>query len=183
MEAKLGITSSAGLIANQELRSSKGLKTHYKIECIRDGKIIWIEEFDNLVVTAGLNDSLEKHLKGSAYTAAWYVGLTDSTPTFAPADTMASHAGWTEVTDYDEVTREALVLGAVSGGSVDNSASRAAFTINNTVTVGGVFVAAGSAKGESASVLYGGAAFSGGDRNLLSSDVLNITVTFTATAL
>jgi hypothetical protein len=171
----------AGLIAGHGLKAGITRKTHYKVECVRDGKIIWTEEFDNLVVNAGLDDSLDKHFKGSAYTAAWYVGLTDGTPSFAAADTMASHAGWTEVTDYDEATREALTLGTVSGQSVDNSASKASFTINTTVTVGGAFIVTVSTKGGSTGILYGGGAFSQ-DRNLVSSDVLNVTITLTAAA-
>ena len=66
--------------------ASKGLSTHYRVECHdKDGNMKWVEEFDNLVVTAGLNDSLDKHFKGSTYTAAWYVGITAATPSFAAA--------------------------------------------------------------------------------------------------
>lgn len=161
---------------------NKQLGTHYKVECIRDGKVIWTDEFDNLVVNAGLDDSLDKHLKGSGYTAAWYVGLASSSPTFAAADTMGSHGGWTEVEDYDEATREALTLGTVSGQSVDNSASRAEFTINATVTVGGAFVTSVNTKGGTTGVLYGGGAFSGGNRAVVDNDVLRVTITATAAA-
>src|SRR5512139_2131824 len=139
----------------------KFLKTHYKIEAIRDGKLLWVEEFDNLVVDAGLNDSLDKHLKGSSYTAAWYVGVTTSSPTFAAGDTMSGgHAGWTESTTYDEANRPTLTLGTVSGKSVDNSASKAVFTISGSVTLGGAFVVTTNNKGGSTGILYGGGAFS-----------------------
>lgn len=140
----------------------------------------WTVEFDNLVTTAGLNDSLDKHFKGSAYTAAWYVGLTTGTPSFAAADTSASHAGWTESTAYSEGARQTLTLGTVAAGSVDNSASKAVFSINATATVGGAFVISNSTKGGSTGVLYGGGAFSGGNRSLLSGDSLSITITLTA---
>lgn len=157
--------------------------THYKIECYRKGKLIWTEEFDNLVVNAGLNDSLDKHLKGSNYTAAWYVGLTGATPTVAAGDTMGSHAGWTEVTAYDEATRPALTLGSVSGQSVDNSASKAVFTIATDGTaIGGAFVASNSTKGGGTGTLYGGGAFTGGNKSLSDNDVLSVTVTCTAAA-
>lgn len=147
------------------------------------GDVKWIDEFNNLVVDAGLDDSLDKHLKGSTYTAAWYVGLTDGTPTPAAGDTMSSHAGWTEVTAYDEATRESLVLGTVSSKSVDNSASPAQFTISaNGTTVGGCFICSVSTKGDNTGILYGVGAFTAGDKTLDDNDTLDVTVTFTAAA-
>ena len=166
-----------------EIQAGKGLSTLYTIEAHdADGRLLWRDEVPNLVVTAGLNDSLDKHFKASGYTAAWYVGLTGNSPTVAAADTMASHAGWTEVTAYSEGNRQTLTLGTVSGGSVDNSASKAVFTINaNGTAVGGAFVVSNNTKGGTTGVLYGGAAFSA-NRTLNSGDTLTITVTLTATA-
>ncbi len=160
------------------------LGVHYRVVCRgSDGVVKWVEEFDNLVVNVGLDDSLDKHLKGSTYTAAFYVGLTDSTPTVAAGDTMASHAGWTEVTAYDEATRQTLTLGAVSGQSVDNVGNEATFTIDtNNTTVGGAFVATNSTKGGSTGTLYGGGAFTAGDKTLDDDDTLEVTVTCTAAA-
>jgi hypothetical protein len=156
-------------------------ENHWHVEC-RDqhGNLKWAEEFKNRVVNTGLNDILDKYWKGSTYTAAFYVGLTDGTPTDAAADTMASHAGWTEVTDYDEATREVLTLGAVASQSVNNSSSTASFTINATVTVGGIFVTTNSTKGGSTGTLIAVAAFPDGDRAAVDNDVLNATVTLTA---
>ena len=158
-------------------------ENHYIVECIGpDGKLKWTDEFDNLVTNEGLNDNLDKYLKGSTYTAAFYVGLTDGTPTVNAADTMSSHAGWTEVTDYSESTREALVLGTVASQSVDNSASKASYSINATATVGGAFITTVSTKGGTTGVLYGVGAFSGGDKSVDNGDTLNVTVTCTAAA-
>lgn len=160
------------------------LSTHWKIECFdKHGKLKWVDEFDNLVVTAGLNDSITQHFKGSAYTAAWYVGITAGTPTFAAGDTMSSHAGWTEVTAYDEAVRQTLTLGSVSGGSADNSAAKATFTISaNTTTIGGAFLVTNSTKGGSTGTLYGGGAFSAGNKVLDDNDTLAVTVTVSASA-
>jgi len=177
------INVESGVDAQQGVPvGTKGLSTHYKIEAFRDGELLWVEEFDNLVVDAGLDDSLDKHLKGSAYTAAWYVGLTDGTPSFAPGDTMSGgHAGWTEEQTYDELVRQTLVLGAVSGQSVDNSGNKAVFTISGTATFGGAFIVDDDTKGGATGILYGGGAFSQ-DRALIDNDVLNVTVTCTAAA-
>jgi len=153
------------------------------IEALLAPYLAWEETFENLVVNAGLDDALDKHLKGSAYTAAWYVGLTDGTPTPAAGDTMASHGGWTEVTAYDAGARPTLTLGTVSGQSVDNSASPAAFTIStDNTTIGGAFLASNSTKGGTSGTLYGVGAFSGGDKTLDDNDTLNVTVTCTAAA-
>lgn len=144
----------------------------------------WQAVGHNLVVTAGLNDSLDKHFKASSYTAAWYVGLTDGTPTVVAGDTMASHAGWVEITAYDEANRPALTLGSVSGGSVDNSASKATYTISaNNTTIGGAFVATNSTKGGTTGTLYGAGAWqTGNDKVIDDNDTLSVTITLTATA-
>lgn len=154
---------------------------YYLVQAFRKGHLLWSDWVHNLVTNEGLNDSLDKWLKGSGYTAAWYVGLTTGTPTFAAADTMASHAGWTEFTAYDEAARQTVTLGSVSGQSVDNSASKAVFTVStNSSTIGGLFVGANSTKGGTTGILLGGAAFSAGNKVLDDGDVLNITTIFTA---
>lgn len=146
------------------------------------GQLKWREIIPNIVVDVGLDDILDKYFKGSAYTASFFVGLTDGAPvTVAAGDTMASHAGWVEVTAYSEATREALVLGSVASQSVDNSASKASFSINaDTTVIGGGFVTTNSTKGGSTGTLYGAAAFTAADKSLDNGDTLNVTVTLTA---
>lgn len=177
------IEVKAGVMANPVAQSvDKVLKNRYKVEAFRDGKPLWTEEFDNLVVDVGLNDSLDKHLKGSTYTAAWYVGVVGSSPTFAAGDTMGgAHAGWTEQTTYDEANRPTLTLGTVASKSVDNSANKAVFTISGSVTLGGAFIVTTNNKGGTTGILYGGGAFSQ-NRALVDNDVLNVTITCTAAA-
>lgn len=158
----------------------KHLSSLYKFECFdADGALKWSEDRHNLVTTVGLNDSLTKHFKASAYTAAWFVGLTTGTPTFNAADTAASHSGWTESTIYSESVRQTLTLGTASAGSIDNSASKAVFTINGTGTIGGAFVISDSAKSGTTGILYGEAVLSS-NRSVVSGDTLTITVTLTA---
>lgn len=152
-----------------------------EIKAVLFSKPIWVEEAPNLVVMAGLTDSLDKHFKASAYTAAWYVGLTSGTPTFAEGNTMASHAGWVEVAPYAGA-RPTLTLGTVVSGSVDNSAVKAAYTINANMVVGGAFLVTLPTASQTSGTLYGGAAFTGGNRTVASGDTLNVTCTLTATA-
>ena len=165
-------------------RASEGFQpsVHWHIECVRNGEVIWTEEGENLIVNTGLDDALDKWLKGSTYTAAFYVGLLSSTPTVAAADTMSSHGGWTEVTAYSESVRQTLTLGSVSSQSVSNTASKAVFTMNGSTTVGGAFLTTNSTKGGTSGTLISGKAFTGGNRSVVSSDVLNVTVTVTASS-
>lgn len=157
--------------------------THYRNFVKSENRIQFSESFHNLVVTAGLNDALDKHFKASSYTAAWYVMLTGTTPTPNAADTMSSHAGWSEFVNYDEATRPTLTLGTVSSGSVDNSASTADVTIStNGSTIGGAAITTNNTKSGTTGTLYSVGAFSAGDKGLDDGDTLSVTATLTATA-
>lgn len=183
-EVGTGVSVGGQAVAGAKSVGGVAVKNIYRFEAFdSSGNLKWVEEVENLVTNAGLDDLLDKYLKGSSYSAAFYVGLTDGTPTAAAGDTMSSHAGWTEVTAYDEATREALTLGSVSSQSVDNSASKASFTIStNSTTVGGAFVCTNSTKSGTSGTLYSVAAFSAGDKSLDDGDTLNVTVTCTAAA-
>ena len=151
----------------------------YDVVCYApDGRVKWRDRIKNITVNVGLNDILDKYWKGAAYTAAHYVGLTAGTPTIAAADTMAAHAGWTEVTAYDEAVRQTLTLGSVASQSVDNSASKAVFTIStNQTTIGGVFITTVSTKGGATGTLVCGAALSAGNKLIDDNDTITVTVT------
>ena len=88
----------------------------FEIECVGpDGQVKWRETVRNLVMTAGKTDIIDKYLKGSAYTAAWYLILKGA-GSIAAGDTLASHGGWTESTPYSG-NRPAITWGTTSGGS------------------------------------------------------------------
>lgn len=185
--------SRHGLGVDAQVERGAGIMPNIKlgdiflVECFdRHGNLKWTDTIKNLVVNEGLDDALDKYLKGSGYTAAHYVGLADGTPNFQAADTAAQIGGtnaWAEVTAYDEAVRQTATWGAVSGQSVNNSANKAVFTISaNGTTIGGAFLATVSTKGGTTGVLYGGGAFTGGDKSLDDNDVLNVTVTASASA-
>lgn len=183
-DTEANISVAANSDGNKAVACKTTLSNHYLFECYdKDGNLKWSDTIDNLVVNAGLDDILDKYFKGSTYSAAHYVGLIDSSPTIAAGDTMSSHAGWTEVhTQYSESNREDLTLGTVSSQSVDNSSSKASFSITDTVTVGGAFITTDNTKNGSTGTLYGAGAFSGGDKAVGSGDTLNVTVTLTSAA-
>lgn len=146
-----------------------------------EGELKWAEVIRNDITHEGLNDILDRYWKGAGYTAAHYVGLTDGTPTVAAADTMSAHPGWAEITAYNETARSDLTLGAVSGQALDNSAAKAVFTITaNGTVMGGAFLATDGVKGGNAGKLVAIAPFTGGDKILDANDLLNVTVTLTA---
>ncbi len=179
----VGMGFGASLVQSRFYEDNRVMRNFFKVECVRDGEVIWTEDFQNLVVDVGLDDSLDKHLKGSSYTATWFVGLTDgATVTVAAGDTMVTHAGWVDTQTYSNATRPALTLGTVSGQSVDNSASVAAFNINGGQTFGGAFVCSDNTVGGTSGILYGAGAFTGGDRAVINGDTVNVTVTLTAAA-
>lgn len=176
-----GMTAAADVERGAVSAEGVGMKTRYEVECIGpDGELKWRDSFDNLVVNAGLNDLLDKYFKGSAYTAAHYVGLKLAGSVVA-GDTMASHAGWAESSAYSNATRPALTLGAVASQSVDNSASKASFNINATATIAGCFTATDSTKGGTTGILYGAGDFAAA-KAVSNGDTLNVTVTLTAAA-
>lgn len=139
----------------------------------------WADGFDNLVTTAGKNDILTNQFKGSAYTAAWYLGLIDNAGFTAVAvgDTSAAHAGWAEAVGYASATRPAITFGTASAGSL--AATAVAFAINATATINGAFSITNSTKSGTTGVLYSAGSFSG-TRSVLNGDTLNVTLTVTA---
>lgn len=148
---------------------------------VRDehGEIIDERSWENIVVTEGKNYLLSAGLDGGSPITSWYLALLAGSPTVAAGDTMASHAGWTEVTAYSEANRQAWTGGTASGGSIDNSGSVASFTINaNGTTVGGAALVSDNTKGGSSGTLYAAGAFSGGNLTLNAGSTIEITATF-----
>lgn len=171
-QANISTHFGAGLVAGAGLVSVLPVPTFcYHVECFdADGNLKWDEDFHNLVTTEGKNDILDKYFKGSAYTAAWYLGLK-GTGTAAVGDTLASHAGWAEVTPYTG-NRPAITFGTTSAGS--NTASQVSISINATATVAGAFLS--SVNTGTAGKLYSAGDFAA-SRSVVSGDTLNVTPT------
>lgn len=173
-----GSDISVGAAVAEVLRAPR---FRFDVECFdKDGNLKWRESVYNTVTTAGKNDLLTNYFKGSAYTAAFFVGLVDnaSFSAISAADTSASHAGWVESVAYSNSTRPALTLGTAASGSIDNSASKASYTINATATINGAFCITNSTKSGTTGVLYSASSF-GATRGVISGDTLNVQVTLT----
>lgn len=153
---------------------------NYAIEC-RDaaGNLKWSDAIKNVVTTAGKNDALDKYLAGSAYTAAWYLGLISLTSYVSVpviGDTSVSHATWAEDQNYSQGTRPAAAFAAAAAGSKALS-SAAVFTMNAGTTVKGCFLISVSTKGGTTGILYSAGLFTGGDKVMQSGDTLNVSYT------
>ena len=162
------------------------MRGRYDVDCYgSDGSLKWSESFHNRITTAGLNKYLDATLKTGLASPAWYVGLVTgpgSGNTYAAADTMSSHAGWLSDTHFSEAARQAWTPGTVAAGSVDNSASRAVFTMSASATIAGCFVTDSSTKAGTTGTLLSVGNFSGGDRTLVAGDQIKVTFTASVTA-
>lgn len=188
-KAKAVDLAAGGLIANTKAGDEAQAVGKYVVECFdKDGNLKWVAETPNLVVNVGLQYMAGVALTSTAQITSWYVGLYGAAASNSPAagNTMASHSGWTEVTDYTEATRPAATFAAATNANpsvVTNTASKAVFTMNATTTVGGAFLTSDSTKGGSSGTLFSAADFSSpGDRSVVSGDILNVTYTFSLSA-
>lgn len=187
-KAHSGDAAAAGLVAKTGFYTTAQAGGVYHVQCLdKDGNLKWEDSMHNLVVNEGLQDMNTQYFKGSTYTAAFYLGLVTgpgSSTTYAAADTLASHAGWTEYTDYSG-SRKAVTFGTATTADpsvISNSASPSSFTISGAGgVVAGAFLCT-VASGTSG-VLFSEADFqSPGDRTVVSGDTLNVTYTFSLDA-
>ena len=189
------ITLNAGAVANETL----GIEGHYHVECRdKDGNLKWEESFPNLVNAVGKELMLDTLLKGSAYSVTGpFLGLiSGAAPTFGTgSDTMTSHAGWTEFTNYtvggSAVRGTAVFASATSTGSTpSNVTTSAATAITYTITggggtVGGCFLVLGSGASSTQSntggTLYSAGAFTTA-KITTAGDTVSVTYSTTATS-
>lgn len=119
------------------------------------GKRRYRRRFLNAVPTAALNYSANVLSGQASPHANYYGGLIDDDgfDELSADDTMLSHGGWPEFTDYDESTRQVWTPGAAAGGIVTNPTAMR-FTVTNGSTVKGLFLASDNTKGGSAGLLF-----------------------------
>ena len=184
-KAKAADNVASGLVANTGASEGAKATGKYTVECYdKDGNLKWVAETPNLVVNVGLQYMAGTALTTTAQVTTWYLGLYGAAASNSPAagDTMSSHIGWTEVTDYSQATRPAATFAAATNANpsvVTNTASKAAYSINGTTTVGGAFLTSDNTKGGTTGTLFSAADFSApGDRSVVNGDTLNVTYTF-----
>jgi hypothetical protein len=181
---------SASLIANKGSTERIGAGGVFTVTCVgADGIEKWSDTFHNLVVNEGLQDMNSKYFQGSGYTAAWYLGLVQgpgSGTTYAAGNTLATHAGWTELVPGTAYTgnRKAVTFGTATTADpsvITNSASPSSFAmlVNGTVVAGALLCTVASG---TSGVLFSAGDFTGGDKTVDNGDTLNVTYTFSLDA-
>lgn len=174
---------SQKVIANSE--RGRGAESSFRphgfftVEVWRDGKLHHKEIAPNGVTNIGKNTVLDTYFRNQAPPTTWFLAFIDDPATLAAADTMASHAGWTESQGYTEGTRPAWVTVAAASQAITNS-TPATFTINATDTLFGIFAVDESTKGGTTGVLWATAAFAS-PIPVINGDILKITYTVNAT--
>ena len=180
---------------------SVGIEGRYHVVCRDvDGNVKWEEEFPNLVNAVGKQLMFDTLLSGSSYTTVGpFLGLiSGASPTFAAADTMTSHAGWTEFTFY--TVGGSAVRGAPSFASAATSSgltpsnvttkagTSVTFTATGSGTISGCFLVTGPGAASTITpspstggVLYSAGAFATA-KTVTTSDTVSVTYSTTATS-
>ena len=116
----------------------------HEVEIWRKGKLIHKETVKNGITNGGANYILNAgFFDATDGVDTWFIGLITNPGTLAAADTLASHAGWTEWTTVDESpVRQAWVVVEATGTAraLTNTASVATFTMSAGGTLKGIFV-------------------------------------------
>lgn len=196
--ASTGDFSSASLIKNADFTEQVGMEGRFEAKCYdKDGNLKWEETIDNLVMAVGKQLMLDTLLAGSSYTATVVMGLVSgaSSPTYAAADTQSSHAGWLEsgaanAPTYSGTRKTPAFSSATSSGSTPTNvttkttSSAVSFTFTGSGTVAGCFINinGSSTIDNTTGTLYSAGSFTGGNKTVASTDVLNVTYSTTATS-
>lgn len=186
--AKSADSANAALVANRQGHDAVRGGGVFTVECVGpDGAVKWTDTFHNLVVNQGLQDMNNKYFTGVGYSADWFLGLVTgpgSGNTYAAGDTIATHGGWVENTNYTG-NRKAVTFGSATLADpsvITNSGSPAAFAITaNAQTIAGAFVC--SVASGTSGILFSVGNFTGGDKFVDAGDTLNVTYTFSLDAV
>lgn len=124
---------------------------------------------------------LSAYFAGGSVPSTLYVGLVSAanyTGFDRTTDTMSSHPGWEEFTDYDETTRQTWVPGAVIDdypASVQNP-TNATVTPSSDGEIIGVFMCDVSTKGGTTGQLIGPFLFDEGPRQAIEGSPFDVII-------
>jgi hypothetical protein len=177
---------SASLVTSRIASEGVGAGGVYTATCVGpDGQVKWTDTFHNLVVNQGLVNMNSQYFEGSGYTASFFLGLVSgaTSPTYAAGDTLASHAGWTELVPGTAYTgnRPAVTFGTATSANpsvLGATAVSYSMLVNSTVVAGAFLCTVSSG---TSGVLFSAGSFSGGNKSVDAGDTLNVTYSFSLT--
>ena len=152
----------------------------FETDVCRDGELLGVERSPNIVVNQGLNHILDVVFHNVTQVATWYIAIFKGNYTPVATDTAANIASnSTEATEYTETTRQEYIEAAAASQSITNTANKAKFTINATVTIYGAFLVSTNTKSGTTGTLAAASRFAS-QRDLVNLDELLVTYTLTA---
>lgn len=158
------------------------LKGFYEVQLIRNGEVIATRKGQNGITDEGRDLILDVMFDAGSQEANWYLGLIDNAGFSAldAGDTMASHAGWAEIaaTDVVEATRVEWNPDAAADQEISNATARV-YTLDDTVTVYGLFVTSDNTLGGTTGVLWATGAFGQGPLPGIAGDLIRVIYTVT----
>lgn len=149
----------------------------------KSGLVIARGTFRNAMTTEGLTACGEAELGGGTQVTTWYMGLINNAgfTALAAGDTMSSHAGWAELTNYGESTRPSVTFGTTSAGVITTTAT-SDYTISGSRVLKGAFLASNSTKGGTTGILRATGSFPGGTQSMSDGQIFSLNYTSTYAA-
>lgn len=142
-------SASVQLCRNRKFESK--IKPHgiFHIEHWRAGKCINKFDCPNMVTNEGKDALLDIMFHADTQITTWYLApLDNQTGSGVQADDTYAAIGqagneWDETSEYDETLRQEFVEGPASSQQINNSASKATFTMSASITVEGIMCVGG----------------------------------------
>jgi len=177
--------------AKHPIESGLALHGVYQCDQYRKGNLIagGHPEAPNTFITEGMNYLLDVIFGTTSKTGAaiWYLGIFQNNVTPAAANVAATALGAAgtygavqATTDVDETAFEAYTIAAAASASCTNAASKAEYTMADTMTIYGAFLCNTSDPTSTAGKLISAKKFSA-SRSVIADDVLSITYVITLT--
>lgn len=197
--SKGGDLSSSVIAAALATIDGAGGGGFYEVECIGpDGNVKWRDTIDNVWCSQGMEAVLTHALKGSAYTAAAFLGLITSSNYTAVAYTNTAANittasgtptnGWNEAPSSVATPRGTPSFGTASSSGTNSDLATSAsvsFSILASATIKGCFLiikdksgtSPTSAVGNTSGAILSAGTFTGGDKVVGNGDTLNVSYT------
>lgn len=136
------------------------LSGRFDIEVYQSGDLVSAFSASNGITTVGKNSVLDIAFRSQSQ-LSWYIGLIDNTNFSAvnALDTMASHAGWSELTAYLESTRPAWVPAPAANGGITSSSAASFDMVGTAGYIRGVFICSHATKADTSGILWSTAIF------------------------